>query len=382
MACEMMQGKTFNFSPVQEASKHFFVPIDDISVVLVGGTIKLPENREHWPVCFLEADCIENSVIWNDNAVKLPYVLCGLKNDVLCAVSELESSGKQAPIYMVSDEPVVSKLCEDFCVPSLGSGEWEETISIISSLHVSTIPQMIVRQAKQTPEAVAVISSTAPLTLTYAQLVVQAWELSESILNVISQHTPLPANPLVGFIMPPSSLSVLTLLALGLRRIGAVVIASKPSEITEYQLRKVGCHALLVTNGQITSSAVPCVINIGDLYSQLLLDKVVDVSSVSAPASVEAMNDVGLVEWTSGSTGKPKAMAVTAWRLAHWIRWRQYHFPMTTYGDRVGVGLFWAWYETLLLFFAYIVYFTYSCFVLSQVLAYSSLSGRYHGSDP
>ena len=35
---------------------------------------------------------------------------------------------------------------------------------------------------------------------------------------------------------------------------------------------------------------------------------------------------------------------MTHWRLSHWIRWRQFHFPLATLGGRVGVGLFWAWY--------------------------------------
>lgn len=302
MACEM-SGKTFNFSPVQEASKHSFISVDDISVVLVGSTINLPENRGHWPVSFLKVDLIENCEVWTQSS-KRPYVLCGLKNDVLRAMSKLDNSGKTYPIYIISDEPISSSVCEGFCVSSLGK-EWEEVISTICSLHVSTIPQMIVRQAKQTPETVALISPTAPTTLTYAQLVLHAWELGGCILSAISEHqtSPLPDNPLVGFILAPSSLSVVTLLALGLRRIGAVVIASKPSQVTEYQLRKVGCHALLVEN-PITTSAVSCVIRVSELYDKLLEKGFrSDVSSVVTPQGVDVLNDVCLVEWTSGSTG-------------------------------------------------------------------------------
>lgn len=55
-------------------------------------------------------------------------------------------------------------------------------------------------------------------------------------------------------------------------------------------------------------------------------------------------------------------MAVTAWRLAHWIRWRQYHFPMDTYGHTVGVGLFWAWYDLSL-------YLHFFLFIFSMLIS-------------
>ena len=66
--------------------------------------------------------------------------------------------------------------------------------------------------------------------------------------------------------------------------------------------------------------------------------------SIVPPTGLAANWAVSFIEWTSGSTGNPKAMAVTSWRLSHWIRWRQFHFPMAQLGRSVGMGLFWAWY--------------------------------------
>ena len=50
------------------------------------------------------------------------------------------------------------------------------------------------------------------------------------------------------------------------------------------------------------------------------------------------------IDWTSGSTGKPKGMATTMWKMAHWVRWRAYHYPLAQYGRRVAMGLFLPWY--------------------------------------
>ena len=46
----------------------------------------------------------------------------------------------------------------------------------------------------------------------------------------------------------------------------------------------------------------------------------------------------------SGSTGRPKGMATTMWRMAHWVRWRAFHWPLGRLGGRVAMGLFLPWY--------------------------------------
>jgi hypothetical protein len=353
-------SSSIDISPVREASKHSFIPIDDIVVVLVGCVLRLPENRSHWPVRFVSHECIETCKLWHRTSgcstdCDVPYVLCGVKDDIVAAFKDIKNKNGRLPMYFVTDTPTMTGF-DEFCVASMKADieNWEEVVATICSLHISTIPQMIVHRANNMPNEVAVISSTSPTALTYSQLVVHAWLLGEAIMREISKfhNEPLPENVLVGFIMPPSSLSVVTLLALGLRRMGAVVIASKPSHVTEYQLTKVRCHALLVVDDSpnldhIANSVAHCVLRINEIYEHLLSGGInsdfLELSSVSPPRSVDAMNDVSIIEWTSGSTGKPKAMAVTAWRLSHWIRWRQFHFPFDVFGSRVGVGLFWAW---------------------------------------
>ena len=32
------------------------------------------------------------------------------------------------------------------------------------------------------------------------------------------------------------------------------------------------------------------------------------------------------------------------WKMSHWVRWRQFHYPLEQYGHRVAMGLFLPWY--------------------------------------
>jgi acyl-CoA synthetase (AMP-forming)/AMP-acid ligase II len=50
------------------------------------------------------------------------------------------------------------------------------------------------------------------------------------------------------------------------------------------------------------------------------------------------------IEYTSGSTGRPKSVAQKQWRIAHWTRWREFHFPLAAGNDRVATNLFYVWY--------------------------------------
>ncbi|CAE8598372.1 unnamed protein product, partial [Polarella glacialis] len=54
------------------------------------------------------------------------------------------------------------------------------------------------------------------------------------------------------------------------------------------------------------------------------------------------LDDVAFIEYTSGSTGRPKSVATQQFRISHWGRWHQYHYPQ---GDaRVAYNLFFIWY--------------------------------------
>ena len=195
----------------------------------------------------------------------------------------------------------------------------------------------------------------------------------------------IAAQVFVGVTLPPSPSAAVCLLALGLRRWAHVVVAPAPKELAAYQLSRVPCAALLALStaspSPLETSSVqspsttwwsaptdggPVTVYVDLLFRELFGDNSSAGSTAASapPASAAhvrpplpslddvrapgggsgALWDASTVEWTSGSTGKPKAMAVTAWRLSHWIRWRQFHFPLDTFGRRVGVGLFWAWY--------------------------------------
>ena len=65
---------------------------------------------------------------------------------------------------------------------------------------------------------------------------------------------------------------------------------------------------------------------------------------IAPPPPAASLGDIGFVGWTSGSTGTPKAMGVTAFRIAHWSRWRTFHTPACEFGTRAAMNLFWAWY--------------------------------------
>ena len=51
-----------------------------------------------------------------------------------------------------------------------------------------------------------------------------------------------------------------------------------------------------------------------------------------------ALDDVAFVDWTSGSTGRKKGMDTTMFKMAHWVRWRAYHWPISIYGGRIAMG--------------------------------------------
>ncbi len=325
-----------NVSPPTAANP----PLHTIHII---STHPLPASAAHWPV-----SASHGSPPTSDGA----YVLCGPAD----AVRELLRTHKR-PLYVVTD--AISRVLDvrplhdtaavrNYPALSLAHGEWQEAVATICSLHVSTVPEMVLHHACEQPERVAV--HDAGCDTSFASLCSLAWSLGDALATEGIELAPETA---LGVVMPPSLHAIVAHLGLQMRGLRPCVL-SPFGPLRRYQLARVPCAAILVASSdalaaseedeedEAEAEAVPPCINV----TTLQLDPSLAPWSVAArlPAAATDLRATAFVDWTSGSTGRPKAMAVTRWRLAHWVRWRAWHFPLQNYGRRVAMGLFLAWY--------------------------------------
>jgi len=422
-----MAGFLIGFDPVEEAQAHGFVPLEEVVVVvLTAGDLTLPESSitARWPVRVKSFSSLSSAASFVGIGIDpKPYVLCGLASAVASGLRDLHDAlhSWPPPLYVVTDESTqpssptggfydsdpyghphgVPRFVRHLTAPSLANMQWEEALAVVCAAHITSVPQMIFNRARQHPHSVAIrgdrgwgvrprssnggvdIDSAASAkdieVLTYAELCNRAWILGDELNKRFGVVANDNGDQKVGVTLPPSPLSPVCFLALGMRGLCAVNIAPTPPELRAYQLEKVNCQVVLalapagtpedLLTGLDEVKGAPRTIYIDHLWQVLfgggkgqLPVTSTSIAAGGAPAlsiedkEVEALADVqcasgaavlrsaALVEWTSGSTGKPKAMAVAQWRLSHWLRWRIYHFPFEQYGRIVGVGLFWLWY--------------------------------------
>eukprot|EP00966_Prymnesium_polylepis_P099306 2300069-Prymnesium_polylepis.1 len=199
---------------------------------------------------------------------------------------------------------------------------------------------MILSHACSTPGAAAVSDEHGECT--YAELVSMAWSLGDALAS-----QGLAQGATVGVLLSARALMPVTLLGLGLRRMVPCNLSTFRAQ-RQLQLERVaalpcGCAAVLV-DSDVPDAAAGSGLAVVRV-DQLTLDATLAPRSVSAAHAAlapraDALSDVCFIDWTSGSTGRPKGMATTMWKMAHWVRWRAYHFPLARCGARVAMGLF------------------------------------------
>jgi hypothetical protein len=349
----------FPFSPLHEAALHDFLPLEDVTVIVF--EFKLPNESSRWPVKFINVDSVTELAA---TVTTTPYIICGTTPAVRKALSEMKARDFRLPLYLivdvefdVNDSEVITGL-RHFVAPNMRHGHWEEVNAVVCSIHVATVPEMILKHARSEPSRVALRGHNgwgrgwhgvkAPGSeeiheLTYEELCIKAWTLGHALENrfgVCFREMTSPMSPpnQVGFILPPSSRSAVCLLALGLRRLGAVVIAASPPSLRAYQLSRAPCLVVLALSdafegdnsnhdgNEVGMAVEPSdggfvndvrVVFIDILWEELFAMKSTSplprncLASVVVPRGFGPLNEVCLVEWTSGSTGRPKAMAVT-----------------------------------------------------------------------
>jgi acyl-CoA synthetase (AMP-forming)/AMP-acid ligase II len=416
-------GFILGFDPVEEATAHGFVPLEDIVVVvLTAGGLALPDPSVTalWPARFEAfATLSAAAAALGVGDGPKPYVLCGLASAVASGLQELHDAlhSWPPPLYVVTDatqrppsptggfyasDPYghphgAPRLVRHLAAPSLARTQWEEAVAVVCAAHVASVAQMILSRARQHPHTVAIrgdrgwgagpsgasgrrLDAAAAAgfeceALTYAELCNRAWVLGDALASQFGVAAGGGDNR-VGVTLPPSPLSPVCFLALGLRGLCAVNVAPTPPDLRAYQLTQVKCQLVLALaptealDGALSEAGecanAPRTVYVdrlwralfGDGKGRLLTTAAGTTAAASSDQAAEeaalarvecvggavALRAAALVEWTSGSTGKPKAMAVTQWRLSHWVRWRVYHLPLAEYGRVVGVGLFWLWY--------------------------------------
>jgi len=420
-----MAGFLIGFDPVAEAQVHGFVPLEDVVVVvLTTGGLTLPEPAitARWPVHVEEFSSLSSAAAFlGIGNVPKPYVLCGLASAVVLGLRELHDAlhSWPPPLYVVTDETKqpssptggfyasdpyghphgAPRFVRHLAAPSLAYMQWEEAVAVVCAAHITSVPQMILNRARRHPRCVAIrgdrgwgagrlsrgvgLESVASAVdfevLTYAELCNRAWVLGDELNKRFGVVANSDGDQKVGVTLPPSPLSPVCFLALGMRGLCAVNIAPTPPELRAYQLEKVKCQVVLALAPAGTPKDVLAGFDeIGDAPRTIYIDRLWQVlfgdgkghlpvtstaiaagettvltnedreeealAHVQCASGASVLRSAALVEWTSGSTGKPKAMAVAQWRLSHWLRWRIYHFPFEQYGRIVGVGLFWLWY--------------------------------------
>ena len=215
-----------NVDPLRDG---FREPLD--TVVLVAAA-PLPREASGWPVRAVEA-----AVLTGEER----YVLCGPQEAVRALLASHPS-----PLYVVTDSAAAQlpagphASVRNFAAPSVAAGEWEEAVATVCSLHLSTVPEMVLQHARRCPDAAALHDGGADVS--YAHLCGAAWALGDLLS---SRGVDLSSGGRVGVLLPPSLLLVVSHLGLGMRGLAPCVL-SPFAPLRRYQLSRVKCRAILV----------------------------------------------------------------------------------------------------------------------------------------
>jgi amino acid adenylation domain-containing protein len=184
--------------------------------------------------------------------------------------------------------------------------------------HNLCVPQLVQKQAAQTPQRNAVVGDS--LSLTYTELDHRANQLA-NYLRILG----VKPEARVGLCMSRSPLNVVAALAV-LKAGGAYVPMDPtyPRERLTFILEDADIAVLL------TETTVAKVLPSGD-WRQVMLDGDLTVIAnypAVAPPCRTAPEDLAYVIYTSGSTGTPKGVEITHANLLNLVHWHQNAFAL------------------------------------------------------
>jgi len=297
-------------------------------VTLVAAVDRIPETAEHWPVRVVRAvDCPQG--------VSLTYI-CGRWVDAQPFLDNFEQGllglildVKPESLPESLDVQVLPSLC---CEGHISFTAWEGVVRAVCSRHVETIQETIFRHARQTPEKLALVYEERHWT--YQQLVSMAVSLGERLRHLGLE----PSGGPLAVQLQSSDVCTICYLALCAAAHVFQLVDSHPQS-RKNKLDACPCQALVCETGtclKLLDPSLP-IINI----DKFELDKSRPTGDLRPGGG---LGNALFIEYTSGSTGLPKSVCVTSWRIAHWWRWRQFHFPLRVGGERVGHNLFNSWY--------------------------------------
>ncbi|NCQ99806.1 MAG: amino acid adenylation domain-containing protein [Microcystis aeruginosa L211-101] len=202
----------------------------------------------------------------------------------------------------------------------------------------------IIKQAQLTPDAIAVLDETCPLT--YQQLD----HLSNQVAAYLQTQGVNP-NTRVGIMTERNPGMIIGIL--GILKAGGCYVPLDPDYPVE-RLRYILDHAtieILLTEHQVSEQLISCVTEPLPLQTVLFLDegerlnKINDLTQITTSIwqkhSKESINlcnrpeDLMVILYTSGSTGRPKGVMLNHCGYMNRLEWMQKTFSLKT-GDRVA----------------------------------------------
>lgn len=175
-----------------------------------------------------------------------------------------------------------------------------------------TAPELILRRAAATPEAIAIRRDDE--TISYQDLVGAAWRLAEQLTpRVTADHDR------IGILLERSPAAIAAILAVQL--VGAAYIpldVEAPAERRDAMVRSAGIETL-ITSAQHAPVRSP--------LKTILVDELAFGPAPGGPEAAASDEDEAYVIFTSGSTGEPKGVIVGHDNLRHHIAARMTAYP-------------------------------------------------------
>ncbi len=184
------------------------------------------------------------------------------------------------------------------------------------------IHALIEKQVKETPDRVAVETTTE--TLTYKEL----WEESGKVANYLTAKG-IVSGDVVGIVM--GRCKELMISVLGVMRVGGIFIlidSNAPVDRIQYMIEDSGAKVLLVKELKKEYETV----------SQLLISEILlEERNSECLLCYRKVEDTVYILYTSGSTGKPKGVQVVHRGLTNYITWAAGYYCK---GERLNFPLF------------------------------------------
>ncbi|GAA4271394.1 amino acid adenylation domain-containing protein [Aquimarina gracilis] len=184
-----------------------------------------------------------------------------------------------------------------------------------------TVLDLFRDQVLMSPDALALVSSEG--SFTYKEVD----DRSDRLAQYLVDHYDVESDDLIGILMPVSSWSIISILAI-LKSGGCYVPidSDMPDERIRYIIEDTNIKALCSISGAIDSSKD---YQVDILDVDLLWDTIKDLEFGSTLPVAHA-KDLAYVIYTSGSTGHPKGVMVTHGNLSDYIRGLYAHTTLTS----------------------------------------------------